>query len=133
MNPEELKQRTKAFAIRVVRMVKVFPKGIASNVIAYQIVKSSTSTAANYRAACRAKSNTDFIAKIKIVEEEADETLFWLEIISEIELVKKVRIVELIKEANELTAIFSSSAITAKKALLKAAKSKIVKSSIENH
>jgi len=114
MNPEELKQRTKVFSIRVIRMVGTFPKGIVSNVIAYQIVKSATSVAANYRAACRGKSKADFIAKIKIVEEEADETLFWLEIIYEIELIKKSKLTALLKEADELTAIFAASASTAK-------------------
>ena len=77
-------------------------------VISYQILKSATSIGANYRAACRAKSKADFIYKINVVEEEADETLYWLELINEIQLAKETKLVNLIKEADELTAIFTA-------------------------
>jgi four helix bundle protein len=110
MNKEDLKKRTKTFAINVFKMVNGLPSGKASEVISYQLFKSSSSVAANYRSACRAKSGPDFVNKLKIVNEEADESLFWLEFIDELELpVDKKEISRLKKEANELVAIFSSS------------------------
>jgi four helix bundle protein len=78
------------------------------------LLRSGTSVGANYRAACRAKSNTDFIYKIQIVEEEADESVYWLELISESNIIRKNRLESILKEANELTAIFTSSGKTAK-------------------
>lgn len=115
MNFEPLKLRTKAFSIRVIRMALTLPHNILGKIIAGQIMRSATSVAANYRSACRAKSQADFVAKIKIAEEEADETLFWMEIIVELELIKKNKLTDLMKEANELVAILSASAITARK------------------
>lgn len=79
----ELKLRTKTFALRSIRMIENFPKSNSAKVIGYQLLRSSTSVGANYRAACRARSKAEFISKIKIVEEEADESLYWLELIQE--------------------------------------------------
>ena len=108
MNSNELKTRTKKFGVSVIKMVGKLPKTDITKVISYQILRSSTSVGANYRAACRAKSKADFIYKIKVVEEEADETLYWLEILKECELIKLEILDPLIKEADELTAIFTA-------------------------
>ncbi len=114
MDKEELKRRTKEFALRVVRLVKALPRTQAGQVIGNQLLRSATSVAANYRAACRARSSADFIYKMGIVEEEADESLFWLEMIVETELMPASRVQGLLQEANELTAIFVASRKTAK-------------------
>lgn len=111
----ELKLRTKTFALRSIRMIENFPKSNSAKVIGYQLLRSSTSVGANYRAACRARSKAEFISKIKIVEEEADESLYWLELIQELKFFKAELITDLIKEADELTAIFTSTVKTAKK------------------
>ena len=86
-NQSDLKKRTKAFALRILKLVDALPKTTAGRALASQIVRSGTSVAANYRAACRARSTADFIAKMGIVEEEGDETLFWLELLEESELI----------------------------------------------
>ena len=110
MTQEELKKRTKAFAVRVFNLVDTFPQKKASDVIAYQILKLSSSVAANYRAVCRAKSDADFFNKLKIVDEEADETLYWLEMITDVNLqCNKDELQLLLKEADELVSIFSAS------------------------
>ena len=114
MNPEELKKRTKEFAIRIIKLVNLLPKNSIGHTIGNQLLRAGTSVGANYRAACRAKSNRDFIYKINIVEEEADETMFWLELIIETELLPKSRINSLLNEANELTAIFTATGKTSK-------------------
>lgn len=114
MTKDELIKRTKKFAVDVVKLVGTFPKSTASFVISKQLIKSATSVAANYRAALRAQSHAHFISKISIVEEEADESLFWLEFSVEIELVNLDNVQTLIKEANELTAIFTATRKTAK-------------------
>lgn len=95
-------------------MVEKLPKSKGAEVISYQLIKASSSVAANYRAVCRAKSKADFINKLKIVEEEADESLFWLEFIEGLELIHKVLLKELIKEANELVSIFTAALKTSK-------------------
>src|SRR5213076_1393775 len=87
MSDRDLKKRTKAFALRILKLVDTLPKTTAGRSFASQIVRSGTSVAANYRAACRAKSTADLIAKMGIVEEEGDETLFWLELLEEAELI----------------------------------------------
>jgi four helix bundle protein len=115
MNKEELKNRTKQFSLRVIKMIDKMPKGIASYVVSKQIVRSATSVASNYRAACRAKSDNDFLYKIDVVVEESDETLFWLEIIEESGMLKRTQIENLMKENNELVSIFSATAKTLKK------------------
>ncbi len=109
-----LQQRTKNLALRIFKMVEKFPKTEGARVVTYQILKSSSSTAANYRAACRAKSSNDFLNKMKIVEEEADETLFWIEFIEEAGLLKKNLLSNLHKESDELVAIFTSALKTLK-------------------
>jgi four helix bundle protein len=90
-NEPDLKRRTKAFALRILKLVDALPKTSAGRALVSQIVRSGTSVAANYRAACRARSTADFIAKMGIVEEEADETLFWLELLEESELVSATK------------------------------------------
>lgn len=108
MNSEELKNRTKAFALSIIKLLKSVPKDFISEVLFRQLLRCSTSVAANYRAACRAKSRADFIHKIGTVEEEADEALFWLEMITESEILSVDKTKTLLDEANQLTAIFTS-------------------------
>ena len=115
MSKEELKIRYKAFALRVMKMIESLPSGLSADVIAKQVVRCATSVAANYRAACRARSKAEFIAKLGIVEEEADETLFWLEMIEDAELLPASRLEALKTEANEIVAITVTSIKTAKK------------------
>ena len=114
MSKEELKIRYKAFALRIMKMAESLPSGLSADVIAKQIVRCATSVAANYRAACRARSKAEFIANLGIVEEEADETLFWLEMIEEAELLPASRLEALKTEANEIVAITVTSIKTAK-------------------
>ena len=111
----DLKKRTKAFALRILKLVDALPKTTAGRALASQIVRSGTSVAANYRAACRAKSTADFVAKMGIVEEEADETLFWLELLEESELVSRAKLAAIKQEANELIAITVASIKTARR------------------
>ncbi len=108
MTTAELKARTKDFALRVIRLVDALPNSVKGRAIANQIVRSATSVAANYRAAC-ARSRVEFIAKIGIVEEEADETAFWLELIIDSKIRSKAQIEPLLKEAGELVAIMAAS------------------------
>ncbi|MCW3085520.1 MAG: hypothetical protein JWP12_2886 [Bacteroidetes bacterium] len=115
MTKEELKRRTKIFAIRTFKFINTLPKSKSTDVVTYQIMKSSSSVAANYRAVCRGKSNADFLNKLKVVDEEADETLFWLEFIKDLEIkCDPAELAFLMKEANELTAIFSAGIRTIK-------------------
>jgi four helix bundle protein len=109
MKPEDLKERTKQFALRILRLVSALPKNLAGKTIGGQLVRSGTSVGANYRAACRARSKLEFIAKIGIVEEEADESAFWMELIIESELLKLPLVQPLLDEANELAKIMASS------------------------
>jgi four helix bundle protein len=111
----DLKKRTKAFALRILKLVDALPKTTAGRALASQIVRSGTSVAANYRAACRARSTSDFIAKMGIVEEEADETLFWLELLEESALVSPAKLTAIKQEANELVAITVTSIKTARR------------------
>lgn len=114
---EGLKARTKLFAIRIVRFFRSIPKTDEGRIIGRQILRSGTSVAANYRAVCRPRSKAEFVAKIGVVVEEIDETVFWLELLVESEIVQKARVVELLAEANELLAIFAASQKTAKRSL----------------
>ena len=115
MDKFELMERTQQFAVRVYKLVDKFPKTQGAKVISYQLLKSSSSQAANYRAACRGKSKADFINKMKIVEEEVDESLFWLQFLKDVELIKNdPELDALIKEADELVAIFTKSLKTLK-------------------
>src|SRR5579862_8236327 len=101
----ELKQRTKQFAVRVIKLFRALPKTEEARVLGRQILRSGTSVAANYRSACRARSRADFISKIGITVEEADETAFWLELLVDANIVKKVRLESLLVEANELVRV----------------------------
>ena len=114
MTSDELKQRTKTFALRVIRLVENLPNNMTGKVLGNQLIRSATSVGANYRAACRSRSKQEFVSRIKVVEEEADESLFWLELIMEKNIFKLEKINGLIKEADELTAIFTSTNKTAK-------------------
>jgi four helix bundle protein len=114
VRPEDLKDRTKQFAIRIVKLFRSLPKTEEARVIGKQVLHSGTSVAANYRAVCRARSKAEFVAKIGIVVEEIDETVFWLELLIETEIVVKTRLDALLIEANELLAIFAASQRTAK-------------------
>lgn len=111
---ELLKSRSKAFAIAIIKMVESLPKRNATYIISNQIVKSSTSIGANYRAALRGRSKAEFIAKLGIVEEEADETLYWLEILKEGGIASSEIIDPLCKECNELLSIFIATIKTTK-------------------
>jgi len=113
MDKDALKKRTKEFGLRVIKMLDSLPKTPAGRAVAIQIVRSATSVGANYRAACRGRSKAEFIAKLGIVIEEADECCYWLEIIIESGMIKEKLVSELHKEANELTAIFIASSKTA--------------------
>jgi four helix bundle protein len=115
MDNEEFLKRTRQFAINVFKLVDNFPKSKAGDVVAYQLLKSSSSVAANYRAVLKAKSNLDFCNKLKIVVEEADESNFWLSFIIDIDLLKqkgKQNLEALIKESDEFVAMFTKSIIT---------------------
>src|SRR5207244_11033967 len=114
-NEPDLKKRTKAFALRILKLVDALPETPAGRALASQIVRSGTSIAANYRAACRARSTSDFIAKMGIVEEETDETLFWLELLEESDLVSAANLISIKKEAYELIAITVASIKTARR------------------
>ena len=114
MTPEELKKRMQQFALRVIRLVESLPKTRTANVIGNQLLDSATSVGANYRAACRGRSKSEFISKLGIVEEEADESVYWLEMLIAAKVVKLNAVAELLKEANELTAIVAASRKTAK-------------------
>jgi four helix bundle protein len=110
----ELKERTKAFAIRVFRMSQAIPRTREANVLMQQLLRCATSMAANYRAAGRARSKAEFISKLGVVVEEADETVFWLEFLADTGIVRATKLRELLNEANQLLLIFSASRSTAK-------------------
>jgi len=109
MTADELKARTKQFALRIIKLVAAMPKSIEGRAIANQLVRCGTSVAANYRAACRARSKIEFVAKMGVVLEEADETQLWLELIIEAKLIAAKRVQPLLDEASELVAIFVAS------------------------
>jgi four helix bundle protein len=111
---EELKRRTKEFALRIIKLVDSLPGTLAARTIGGQLIRSGTSVPANYRAACRARSNADFIAKLGIVEEESDESVFWIEMLVDAKIVKLTLVESLIDEGKQLTAIFVSSINTAR-------------------
>lgn len=114
MEPRDLKQRTQEFALRVIRMVRVLPKSQEGSVLGKQVLRSATSVGANYRSAQRGKSKADFISKLAISEEEADETCYWLELITAAELIPKDRMEPMLAEAKEITAILTAAGKTAK-------------------
>ena len=112
--PEELRQRTKEFALRVIKLFRALPRTEEARVLGKQILRSGTAVAANYRSACRARSRADFVSKVGITVEEADETAFWLELLVDANIVKKDRMENLLVEADELVRIFQASRTTAK-------------------
>lgn len=114
MDPADLQRRTKSFALRIIRVFKNLPRNEESRTLGKQLLRSGTSVAANYRAVCRSRSKAEFIARLGIVVEEIDETVLWLELLTESEILSVARLRDLMKEANELLAIFVTSQLTAK-------------------
>jgi len=100
MNKDDMKRRTKQFVLRVCRLVESFPKRRAEDVLGKQLLRSGTSIGANYRAACRARSTADFVYKMGIVEEETDESLYWMELLVEAKIMESKKLEPLTKEAN---------------------------------
>ncbi len=111
---KDLLKRTKAFALRVIKLVNALPNNVAGRAIGGQLIRSGTSVSADYRAACRGRLKAEFIAKLGIVEEEADESAHWLELIIESGLVEERLVRELLLEGNEITAIMAASKMTAR-------------------
>ena len=114
MDKIELKKRSQKFAVDVIKFIGTLQNSGSLNVLSNQLIRCATSVGANYRSACRGKSTADFINKIVIVEEEADESIYWFELMEESGLVQPAQIISLKKEANELTAIFTAIGKTAK-------------------
>ena len=117
MKADDLKKRTKQFALRILKLVAALPNNVQGRAIANQLVRAGTAVPANYRAACRGRSKAEFIAKLGTVEEEADESAFWMELIIEAELLKAQKVEPLLVEAIELRRIMASSRISASRAL----------------
>ena len=111
---ENMKRRTKAFAVQIVKFYRILPKTDEARVLGRQVLRSGTSVAANYRAVCRAKSNADFISKMGTVVEESDETLLWLELLEEAQICSVDKLKTLLRESDELLRIFSRSLNTAR-------------------
>jgi four helix bundle protein len=120
MTETELKARTKQFAVRIIKLCDNLPRSLVGRVLANQLLRSATSVGANYRAACRARSKPDWINKLGVVLEEADESAFWLELIVDADLMSAGKVSALLKEANELVAIFTASLLTSKRRLTNA-------------
>ena len=114
MTREEMKSRTKAYANRIVKICSALPNNWVAQTLGRQLLRSGASVGANYRAVCRAKSNADFINKLRIVEEECDESLFWMELLVENNLIKASLLSDLMKEADEILSITVASAKTAR-------------------
>jgi four helix bundle protein len=114
MNAEELKARTKQFGLRVIKLVEALPSNKTANIIGNQLLRAGTSVGANYRSACRGRSKAEFVAKINISIEEADECLYWMELLIEAGIIPEERLADLMQEADELIAIFIASAKTAR-------------------
>ncbi len=130
MTPEEMKRRTKEFALRTMKLCDSLPHTRSGNVVANQLIRSATSVGANYRAACRARSNADFISKIGITLEEADESVYWMELVVESKMKPERLMAMLMKEGNELVSIFVASSNTAHKSVTKRANKPNLKSAI---
>ena len=114
ITPEILKKRTFGFALSVLKIIDTLKKSGANDIMGKQVMRAATSVGANYRAACKAKSTPDFINKLKIVEEEADESTYWLELIIAYNEINSPQFETLLKESKELEKIFAASAVTAK-------------------
>ena len=115
MTEQEFKRRTKQFALRVIKLVESLPNTKTASVIGYQLLKAGTSVGANYRAACRGRSAKDVIAKLGIVEEETDESLYWMELLIEAELIPEERLAALMQEGNEILSMTVASIKTLRK------------------
>ena len=115
MTPEELRARTKLFALRVVKLYRSLPRTADAQVMGKQLLRCGTSVAANYRASCRARSRAEFVVRIGIVAEEADESGFWLEMLVDAEIVRIDLLKDLLRESKELTAIFTATQQTTRK------------------
>jgi four helix bundle protein len=115
MEKRDLKERTKKFGLKVIKVVEMLPRGRIADILGRQLLRSGTSVGANYRSACRARSTADFISKMGVVEEEADETIYWMELLIEAGLVRKDDLISLLDEANQILAITISSIKTARK------------------
>jgi four helix bundle protein len=113
MREKDLKERTKRFALRVVRLVGALPRNVEGRAIGSQLVRSGTSVGANYRSTCRARSKNEFVARLGIVEEEADESAYWMELIIEAHLLDRKEVQPVLDEANEIVAIMAASRISA--------------------
>ena len=114
MKDGDLQRRTRLYALRVIDLVESLPRGRSADVIGNQLLRCATSVGANYRAACRPRSSTDFIAKLGIVEEEVDESLYWLDLLAESGLIARERLTDLMTEADEILAMTVASIRTAK-------------------
>jgi four helix bundle protein len=121
MDSEELKARTKQFGLRVIKLVETLPNTKTANIIGSQLLRAGTSVGANYRSACRGRSKAEFVAKISLSIEAADECLYWMELIIEAGIIPEERLTDLKREANELIAILIASAKTARTNLRKRA------------
>jgi four helix bundle protein len=115
MNADEFKKRTKTFALRVIQLVDALPRTRVANVIGGQLLRCGTSVGANYRAACLARSAADFVAKMGIVEEESDESVYWMELLIEARIMKETRLAALLNEANEILSMVVASIRTSRK------------------
>ncbi|MEH1770748.1 four helix bundle protein [Nostoc sp.] len=126
MNEEDFKRRTKQLALRVIRLVEALPQSRTADVIGKQLIRSATSVGANYRSACRGKSTADVIAKLSLVEEEADESLYWMELIVEVGLLPLEKVSNLMSENTEIIAMTVASIKTLRnKSKIQNLKSKI--------
>jgi four helix bundle protein len=114
MNPNDMKKRTKAYALAIIRLVQTLPNTATARIIGNQLLRCGTSVGANYRASCRAKSQADFIAKMGIVEEEADESVYWMEVLVEAGILPITAVAELCDEGNQIVSIVVSSINTAR-------------------
>jgi len=114
MNPEKMKARTRAFALRIIRLAESLPNTPTANTIRNQMLRCGPSVGANYRAACRARSKADFASKMGIVEEEADESVFWIELLIDAGIVKRHRVSDLLVEGDEILSIIVSSIKTSR-------------------
>ena len=115
MTKQEMQARTKRYALRVIKLIDALPRNTTAQTIGKQLLRSGTSVGANYRAACRAKSTADFISKLSIVEEEADESVYWMELLVESNIVKKALLSSLIDEGDQILAIIVSAIRTLKR------------------
>lgn len=115
MTPEQLRDRTKVFALRIIRLFRSLPDSRDAQVIGNQLLRSGTSVGANYRAVCRSRSKAEFISRLGIVIEEADESVYWLELLVDTKVIKEEKLDSLLTEARELTTIFNASRNTMRK------------------